>query len=243
MALGKRLIEKEAEKAVEAIGGLQRLQVIGVLAATLGLDSADKATISAVSAQLKHSMSLSNTEIGALLAVVSFVGAIVTFPAGVLADRFHRKTILTIAVGVWALGMIASGLANSYTTLLIARVFLGIVTAAAWPCIASLTGDLFPARERASIYGLILTGELVGTAIGFFISAEVVAFADWHWAFYVMAAPSVGLVVALWWYLPEPERGGQSWLSEHEHEDETSGKSEGETAEQDENPAERIADE
>jgi MFS family permease len=90
---------------------------------------------------------------------------------------------------------------------------LGAVTAAAWPCVASLIGDFFPARERTGIYGLILSGELIGTGIGFFISGEVSSLANWHWSFYAMAVPSLAIVWLVWRFLPEPERGKQGWIS------------------------------
>lgn len=205
------------QKPTGPFGISPRTQIIIVLAATLALDSADKGTISAVADRLKDSLSLTNTEVGTLVAVVSFVGALVTLPAGILADRLRRKTILIVAVAMWAAAMFGSGLCNSYLTLLVARLFLGAVTAAAWPCIASLNGDLFPAHERAGIYSLILTGEMAGTAIGFFVSTEVSAYLNWHWSFYTMALPSLVLVWGLWKYLPEPQRGGQSWLSTIEH--------------------------
>ena len=35
---------------------------------------------------------------------------------------------------------------------------------------------------------------------------------SWRWAFFVMASPSIVLAWVLWRFLPEPERGGQSWL-------------------------------
>lgn len=215
----RQIVEEGADKARAALQGGERARIIFILAATLGLDSADKATVSAVSEQLKQALSIENTQIGMLIAVVSFVGAVVTLPAGVLADRMHRKTILMVAVATWAVATIFSGLASSYLWLLVSRIFLGVVTAAAWPCIASLSGDLFPARERAKIYGMILSGELVGTAIGFFVSAGLSGFFNWHWAFYAMSLPSAVLVWAIWRYLPEPERGGQSWLSTGEGEE------------------------
>ena len=108
--------------------------------------------------------------------------------------------------------MILCGTATSYSYLLGTRLFIGAVTAVAWPCTASLTGDFFPARDRASIYGLILSGELIGVGLGFFVAGEVSSFASWRWAFFVMASPSSVLAWVLWRFLPEPERGGQSWL-------------------------------
>lgn len=213
MASAAQILGKAKARILEAVGGPARLQVIAVLAAILGLNMADRGTVSAVSDQLKSAFGIGNTQIGLLLAVVSFVGAIATVPMGILADRARRRTILLITMPLWALAMIVSGSATSYVYLLLSRLFLGAVTATAWPCVASLTGDFFPARERAGIYGLILAGELVGTGAGFFVSGEVSALIDWRWGFYAMAVPAVALAWVVWRYLPEPERGSQSWLA------------------------------
>ena len=210
MASRLRAIGKAKAWFVEAAGGPARLQIIAVLAAVLGLDTADNGTIAAISDQLKQAFDIGNTEIGLLIAVVSFVGAVATLPAGVLADRIQRRTILVVVVALWAAAMALCATATSYTYLLVARLALGAVTAAAWPCIASLTGDFFPARERAGIYGLILSGELIGVGIGFFIAGEVSSFLGWRWSFVAMAIPSAPLAWVIWRYLPEPARGSQS---------------------------------
>ena len=212
MASATDIIDAAKTRIFEVAGGSARLQIIAVLAAVLGLDTAQLGTLSAVSDRLKDAFDIGNTQIGLLLAVTSFIGAIATLPMGILADRMRRQTILIVAVLIWAAAMILSGTATSYFYLLGTRLFLGAVTAVAWPCAASLTGDFFPARDRASIYGLILSGELIGAGVGFFVAGEVSSFVSWRWAFFVMASPSIVLAWVLWRFLPEPERGGQSWL-------------------------------
>jgi predicted MFS family arabinose efflux permease len=182
------------------------------LGAVLGLDTADTGTVSAVSDQLKSAFHIGNTEIGLLLAVVSFIRAGATLPLGAFADRMPRRAILMVAIAGWGATMVASGLAGSYTFLLLTRLVLGAATAVAWPSVASLTGDFFPARERAGIYGMIISGELVGAGIGFFVSGEISTLLGWHWAFIVMALPSLLVIWGIWRYLPEPARGAQSWL-------------------------------
>ncbi len=201
----KDRLEKQA-------GGPARLQVILLLAAILGLDTADKATVSAVADGLKTAFGIGNTDIGILISVVSFVGAAATLPFGILVDRFRRRRLLIWAIGLWTVAMIVSGTASSFLYLLVTRVFLGVVAAVALPAVASLTGDFFPAKERARVYGMILAGELVGTGIGFFLSGEVSALFNWRAAFFLLAVPSGALAWAIWRYLPEPARGGQSWL-------------------------------
>ena len=100
--------------------------------------------------------------------------------------------------------MIWSATASSFGELLWSRLFLGAVTAAAGPLIASLVGDYFPASERGRVYGYILAGELVGAGFGFAVTGDI-ATASWRAAFVVLALPAL----FLGWVtlrLPEPAR-------------------------------------
>jgi hypothetical protein len=69
-------------------GGQARLQIVLLLGAVLGLDAADKATISAISVNLKKAFNIGNAEIGMLVATASFVGAICALPVGALGDDY-----------------------------------------------------------------------------------------------------------------------------------------------------------
>lgn len=212
------LFRRVAEKAQDVVaGGPGRLKIVALLAGVLALAAADQGAVSAVSKQLETAFSLSNTQFGLILSVVTFAGAIGTIPLGVLVDRTRRRRVLIVAIAVWAAAMILSSTATSYLYFLLTRILLGVVTAAAWPAVASLTGDFFPARERARLYGLIVGGELVGSGVGFFISGEVGSFANWRWSFVAMAALSLILLFAVWRFLPEPERGAQTWLGQDAH--------------------------
>ncbi|HJS84824.1 MAG TPA: MFS transporter [Acetobacteraceae bacterium] len=205
-------------KVEQSLGGPARFQVILVLACILGLDTGDKATISAVAGSLETVFHVGNTGIGLLISAVSFVGAVFTLPIGSLVDRLRRKTVLLWAIALWSAAMAVSGLATSYLFMLLTRLALGAVTAAASPSVASLTGDFFPARDRARVYGMILAGELVGTGIGFFIGGELSSWIDWRVPFFAMAVLGFALVWGVWRFLPEPARGGQSWISEGQEE-------------------------
>lgn len=200
------------EKAEGMAGGPAGLKVVLLLAGVLALDAADKATVSVVAGSLKDAFHIDNTQIGLLIAATSFVGAIFTLPFGVLVDRVRRRNIILLAVMLWTAAMVVSGLSESFTFLLVTRVCLGAVTAAAAPTVASMTGDFFPAQARDRIYGMILAGELFGTGIGIFVGGEAASLLGWSWSFYLMAVPSVALLWALWRHLPEPARGGQSWI-------------------------------
>jgi len=194
------------------VGGRARLRVVLLLAGVLSLQSADIGTIGALAAQLEKALRVDNTELGLLTTAASLVGAVAALPVGVLADRSNRVRLLIWATAAWSVGMAASGLADGYVMLLLTRLALGAVIGVSGPVVASLTGDLFPAKERARIYGMVLTGELIGTGLGLVISAELGAAAGWRAPFFVLAIPSIVLAVLLHRLLPEPARGGQSWL-------------------------------
>jgi MFS family permease len=186
--------------------------VIVLFGGVLALNGADTATVGAVAVQLEHSLHIGNTKIGLLSSVALLVGAIFTIPVGLLVDRIKRIPMLSISIVLWSLASLFSAFASNYSTLLLTRLFLGAVTATAGPAIASLTGDYFPARERGRVYAYILGGEIAGTAVGFIISGSVASLIDWRAAFVLLAIPGFFLARELWRTVPEPYRGGQSWL-------------------------------
>jgi predicted MFS family arabinose efflux permease len=196
------------ERLEAAVGGRQRLHVVALLAAVLGLQNADNATVGAVAAPLEAALHISTTELGLLSTVTIAVGAVATLPLGVLVDRMPRVRLLTVAIVVWSVAMVVCALAQSYLMLLLTRLALGAVVATASPAVASLTGDLFPAATRGRIYGYILSGELLGTGAGLFIAGSLAGVSSWRVSFAVLAAPGVALAIALPRLLPEPHRGG-----------------------------------
>jgi predicted MFS family arabinose efflux permease len=200
-----------SEMLTEALGGAERRRVIVVLACVLGLSGADTATVGASATELRHGLHISNTDIGLLVAATSLVGALASLPFGVLADRVRRTTTLGLAIVLWAVAMFWSASVGNFHGLLVARLFLGAVTAAAGPLVASLVGDYFGSDERGRVYGFILTGELLGAGFGFAVTGDIAAL-SWRAAFVFLGLPALALA----WFvvrLPEPRRGGKGTLA------------------------------
>lgn len=200
-----------SRRLVVASGGPARTRIVLILGSVLALSSADASTVGAAAVQLRHALGIGNTDIGLLVAVTSAVGAVFSLPFGVLADRARRTWILGAAIVVWGAAMIWGATAHSFTQLLLDRVWLGAVTAATAPTVASLVGDWIPGSERGKIYGYILTGELVGGGIGFAVTGDIAAL-SWRAAFIILALPAF-VLAWLVFRLPEPARGGQGVLA------------------------------
>jgi MFS family permease len=205
-------VHEGLDRLTAQVGGRARVQVVVMLAAVLGLDSADQGAIGAVAPQLEVSLHVSTVGLGLLVTVTALVGAAATVPMGSLVDRTNRVRLLAAAVVVWGVAEAVSGGAMSYVMLVCTRVALGAVVSVAAPAVASLTGDLFPPSERGRIYGFIITGELLGAGFGVLISGLVAGWFGWRPAMAILAIPSIAVAYVLWRYLPEPARGGASWL-------------------------------
>jgi predicted MFS family arabinose efflux permease len=195
------VVERHADLSVTAllhrleapVGGPANMRVVAVLASVLALDAADKGTIGATAPNLEHAFAIGKVEIGFLLTVSALVGALATLPFGALVDRVDRTRLLVAVIGLWAVAMVASAAVPSYRWLLVTRLLLGAVTAAAAPAVASLVGDYFPPDERARIYGMVLAGELVGTGFGVAIAGGIASVLSWRAAFVALAVPALGV--------------------------------------------------
>ena len=198
-------------QVIAASGGPARTRIVLVLGSVLALSSADSSTVGAAAIELRHSLHIGNTDIGLLVAVTSLVGAVFSVPFGMLADRARRTWILGIAIVIWGVAMIWGATASTFTQLLFDRIWLGAVTAATAPTVASLVGDWIPGSERGKIFGYILTGELAGAGVGFAVTGDIAAL-SWRAAFIILALPAF-LLAYLVFRLPEPARGGQGVLA------------------------------
>jgi MFS family permease len=209
-AAAGRLARASSKRVTTALGGRERTRVILLLASVLALASADSATVGASAIQLRHDLHINNTDVGLLVTVTSLVAAVASVPFGVLADRVPRTRLLGGAIVLWGIAMLWSATAPTFGQLLLARLFLGVVTAAAGPIVASLVGDWFDSSERGRIYGYIIAGELVGAAFGFSVAGGIAAL-SWRASFVILALPAF---VLAWLVFPlrEPTRGGRSPL-------------------------------
>lgn len=204
-----------ARSLTRVLGGAERTRVIVLLACVLGLAGADAATIGASASELKQGLHISNTDIGLLVSVTALIGAVATLPFGVLADRVRRTTTLGLVIFLWAAAMLWSASVSDFHELLLARLCLGAVVAAAGPLSASLIGDWFAGSERGRIYGFVLAGETLGAGFGFAVTGDISAVSwigGWRAAFVVLGILSTILA----WFilrLKEPARGGRGVLA------------------------------
>jgi MFS family permease len=141
------------------------------------------------------------------LATAFIVSYMVTAPIfGWLADRMSRWLLVGLGVMLWSLASGASGLATSFTMLLMTRLFVGVGEAGYGPAAPTLIADLFPVQKRGSVMAWFYMAIPVGSALGYMLGGKMESLAGWRWAFYVVVPPGL-LMGVLSFMMRDPPRG------------------------------------
>ncbi|PYJ09107.1 MAG: MFS transporter [Verrucomicrobia bacterium] len=128
---------------------------------------------------------------------------------GRMADRLPRWWIIGGGVAVWSLASGATGLAGSFTILLVTRIFVGIGEGAYGPAAPTILADLYPLTIRGRVMAVFFMAIPVGSALGYGFAGFINAHWDWRWAFYLVAPPGL-LLAILCTFMREPKRGESS---------------------------------
>lgn len=144
----------------------------------------------------------------AVLGTTSFVifYTLLGVPFGRLADRVTRKNLIAAGLAVWSLFSGLTGFADSFWTIFLCRLMVGVGEATLGPAALSLLGDYFPPRLRATVQGIYASGIAIGSGLAFFLGGWIGQAYGWRWAFYLLGFPGLALAVLVF-LLREPARG------------------------------------
>ncbi|MEL0551325.1 MULTISPECIES: 3-(3-hydroxy-phenyl)propionate transporter MhpT [Raoultella] len=121
---------------------------------------------------------------------------------GMLADRHGRKRVLIVSVMLFGLFSIATALAWSFPTLLLARLMTGVGLGAALPNLIALTSEAAGPRFRGTAVSLMYCGVPIGAALAAALGFSGLASA-WQTVFWVGGVVPLLLVPMLVRWLPE----------------------------------------
>jgi MFS family permease len=144
----------------------------------------------------------------AVLGTTSFVifYTLLGVPFGRLADRTVRKNLIAGGLAVWSLFSGLTGFADSFWTIFLCRLMVGVGEATLGPAALSLLSDYFPPRLRATVQGIYSSGIAIGGGLAFFLGGWIGQTYGWRWAFYLLGFPGLALAVLVF-LLREPARG------------------------------------
>lgn len=161
------------------------------------IDWADRFAISAVLPAIKQEFALSDTQLG-LMSGSLFLGlALLAVPCGLAVDRFSRKYMITLMTLVWSAATWGTGLARSFTELVLVRVLVGAGEAGYNPAGYALIAAWYPARLRGTMVGLFNSAQPIGVSLGVIAAGYLAAAHGWRAVFGVLAIPGILLALAM----------------------------------------------
>jgi EmrB/QacA subfamily drug resistance transporter len=124
---------------------------------------------------------------------IAFAAGIIT--AAALGDRFGRRRVFSIGLGLFTIASVACALAPNLSDLIVARTVQGLGGAVVLPLSLTILTAAFPIHRRGMIVGIY--GGLAGLAVamGPIVGGAVTQGIDWHWIFWINVP--IGVVAVL----------------------------------------------
>ncbi|CZR53396.1 related to permease of the major facilitator superfamily [Phialocephala subalpina] len=130
-----------------------------------------------------------------------------SWPSSYLSVRFPLGRYLAISVVIWGAILMCHGASTNFTTLIVARFFLGVSEAAVAPGFSLLTGMFYKRREQPSRMGVWFAGNGVANifsgVIAYGIGKISSRLATWRILFLILGGITVAYGIVLLLLLPD----------------------------------------
>jgi ACS family hexuronate transporter-like MFS transporter len=173
-------------------------QLTVLLSAGFGFVFLDRNAFSYLAPLIAPELKLDNTEVGVLSAALSLSWALSGIAIGRLADSSgNRRSILVAAFVTFSLCSAASGLAQTFLTLLGARLLMGISEGPILPISQSLLASASSSTRRGLNMGVMQNfgSNFIGNFVAPLLLVALANAYGWRAAFFIAGVP--GLITAL----------------------------------------------
>ncbi len=156
--------------------------------------------------KISLALDLSKAEVALLISAFTFPGIFLTPVAGIIADRWGRKTVLIPALFIFALAGFSIFLVHNFHLILILRIIQGVGAAPLGSINTTLVGDFFKGKQRPAAMGYNASVLSLSTASYPLIGGALAGIA-WYYPFLMpLLAIPVGLFVIFGIKEPEIEK-------------------------------------
>lgn len=169
------------------LSGYQKL-VIFILAMTQFTVILDFMVMSPLGTILTKSMHMTQSQFGLAVSAYAFSAGISGLLAAGFADKFDRKKLLIFFYAGFIIGTFFCGIANTFVTLVAARIFTGIFGGVIGSITFAIVTDLFALNQRGRVMSFMQMGFGASQVLGIPIGLTAAEYLDWH-------APFLGIVV------------------------------------------------
>lgn len=176
-----------------------RGNVVLILCVMYAISYIDRTNISTALPSIKADLSLTDTQLGLVVAAFSIPYALLQVVGGNIGERFGARKALFVIALLWGVATLATGLSIGFWSLFAARILLGLTEAAAFPTATSAMTRWVPSDRNGFVQGVVHSASRLGNAAAPLIVAALIVWAGWRESFLIL-----GVVSAVWgviWFL------------------------------------------
>jgi MFS family permease len=192
-----------------------RWLVIAMLWFVCFFNYADRQAIFSVFPLLKTEMNLSDVQLGVIGGAFMWVYAASAPLAGLVADRFSRKTLILGGLLFWSAVTLATAYCSNYWQLVAVRAIEGLGESFYFPASMSLISDYHGKGTRSKAMSFHQSSVYAGTVAGATLAGYLGQHYNWQASFHLLGWGGIALALVLWGLLREPERGASDQVVAH----------------------------
>jgi MFS transporter, DHA1 family, multidrug resistance protein len=152
---------------------------------------------------LATALNASRQEVQLTLSLFLAAQAVSQLFIGGLADRFGRRPVLLVSLGLYVAASVAATFAASISLLILARILQAFGSTAGLTISRTVVRDLAPRDAAASMIGYVTMGMVVAPLMAPALGGFIDDMFGWRAVFFVCAGLGVLASLAALWQLPE----------------------------------------
>jgi MFS family permease len=164
---------------------------LAVLFAMNLLNYADRYVFSSVGKEIETELRIGHADFGWLAGAFMLVYTFVSPAVGWMGDRYNRRRLLAVGVGLWSLATVGTSFAHTFWQMFFWRALLGVGEASYGVVAPTLLADLFNPKSRGRVMGVFYLALPLGGALGYGIGGFVGTHWGWRHAFWVVGVPGL----------------------------------------------------
>ena len=183
--------------AATSFSGYQKV-VVGMLAFLQFAVILDFMLMAPLGAVIMPALSITPAQFGTVVSAYAFAAGVSGLLTAGFADRFDRKKLLLFFYSGFIAGTAWCGAAQSFESLLLARIVTGLFGGVIGSVVLAIATDLFAPQMRGRVMGFIQTAFAASQILGLPIAIYLSARWNWHVPFLALVALGVigGLLIA-----------------------------------------------
>jgi ACS family D-galactonate transporter-like MFS transporter len=174
-----------------------RLLILALITVGTMINYLDRTVISVAAPSMSAELGLNAAVMGLVFSAFSWTYAAAQIPGGIFLDRVGARITYFLSVTVWSAFTVLQGFASGLTSLIAARMGLGVAEAPCFPANSRVLAVWFPQAERARANSVYSVGQYFGLSFLSPVLFTITAAYGWRALFWIVGG--LGIVFGVIW--------------------------------------------